>query len=289
MYSGRLGAVRFKSRLSDVTAIVGHMPVEPTTERSRRISSDVWRTLSAYVAALSSQTVPVLLVGTTAHLGVEVVAWSQGSVEAFTDLPALGNLGRQLENFNGGHLRQLLVQHKLCAPASFYPTGATFYSGRGDSVSNIDQVLVPIDFLASGVSAAVLLHEGDRLQMVPCTARRDHRPLSVVTYPHHGGCSARDVDQRPLWRRCALRRRLFQLLMKMYDGFLVFFVEPRLELVCLDGRSPLLLAGARLASPSSARSRSACARRASALAWRPPCSSQCVSSTLSPTSGTTSW
>lgn len=177
---GRLGAIRFKSRLFDVAIVVVYMPIEQSSERSRRVASDVWRVFSAYLATLAARTVPILLLDTNAHLCVEVVASPHGNIEADTDLPSWGKYGRQLENFNCGLLRQLLARHKLCAPASFFATGAKLYSGKGESVSNIDQVLAPLDFLLSVRNASVLLHEGDRLQIVPCTARRHHRPLAVT-------------------------------------------------------------------------------------------------------------
>eukprot|EP00959_Pyramimonas_sp_CCMP1952_P067550 1410035-Pyramimonas_sp.AAC.1 len=71
--AGRLGAVRFKTEMSDVTAIVGYAPVEPPGGRGRaaahKVCEKFWQHMSELLSALPARTVHIILLDVNARAG----------------------------------------------------------------------------------------------------------------------------------------------------------------------------------------------------------------------------
>eukprot|EP00959_Pyramimonas_sp_CCMP1952_P148728 3111078-Pyramimonas_sp.AAC.1 len=121
---GRLGAVRCRGKVIDMTFVVGYAPTEPHGSAKERCVQEkkckqFWKSLNSLVDTFPARTIPIFMIDANAKLGGKQESRYVGTCEPDD------------ENFNGSRMRDFLEQQELAALNTFFETGPTFYHGSG--------------------------------------------------------------------------------------------------------------------------------------------------------------
>ena len=177
-YQGRMGAVRLRRGDLDVCAIVVYMWPEPKNVAGRRRCSKLWAYLRGFVERLPARCVPILCGDFNGHVG-SVARTAVDEVPESCE--AIGPCRPELQNYNGGQLRQLLSSQHMRAENTFHDLGPTFYGGPpAFAQTRVDYICIPQSRALDVESCKVLYTKGDCLQSVAAPGRRDHSPVCLT-------------------------------------------------------------------------------------------------------------
>ena len=167
-YMGRMGAVRLRRGDCDVCVIVIYMWPEPNNVSGQRKCSRLWAYLRGFIERLPSRCVPILCGDFNGHVG----AVASSAVDEMPETcDAIGPFRPELQNYNGGQLRQLLSSQHMRAENTFHDLGPTYHGGPPYfAQTRVDYICIPQARAGDVDSCKVLYAKGDRLQSKHCGA-----------------------------------------------------------------------------------------------------------------------
>ena len=118
---------------------------------------------------------------------------------------SIGPCDAEIQNANGSIFTQFLERFHLVACNTMVSAGPTYYSGTFCTTSRIDCICVPQGWWSAKLAFRphVLLQAGDKLQLVNCARRVDHRPVGVwLTRNLQYGAEAHEPLDRDALVRC---------------------------------------------------------------------------------------
>ena len=121
-HRGRIGLVRLKSCIYDITIICAYLPPD-FSGKCRTLYLELIAILGSIINALPTRTTPVLLIDANAHMGMQ----RNGGELANTITSSHGHVEPEVENAAGTAFRKLLQTTGLFAVNTAYKTGKTFY------------------------------------------------------------------------------------------------------------------------------------------------------------------
>eukprot|EP00929_Paragymnodinium_shiwhaense_P036506 TRINITY_DN1955_c0_g1_i1.p1 TRINITY_DN1955_c0_g1~~TRINITY_DN1955_c0_g1_i1.p1 ORF type:complete len:1600 (+),score=138.99 TRINITY_DN1955_c0_g1_i1:125-4924(+) len=204
---GRVGGVRLKTASSDITVIGAYYP-PPHTQETKRLWHEVNDKVSQMIAQIPGRSVPLLLCDSNCHVG---------SVKGDDD-GTVGMHDCEREDEAGMHFREMLQAHEMALYNTFFPCGKTFFSTTGGRSTRVDYIAGPRSLITDGrvLRCRVRLYAGDRLQIIKCCRRADHRPVTArlaAKLTYHGMSSGTQWDWDALVEAAAYgseKGRVFQ-------------------------------------------------------------------------------
>jgi len=133
--TGRLGAVRLRTKHMDVCATVPYFPVDGGAHESREISSCLVEEINKNCNQLPNRCLPLVLGDVNAHVGK-----MDGLL---IDDMHIGPREVQDTNTNGRALLDICRAQRLAAVNTFVDVGPTFYGTGNNRRSRVDYILVP--------------------------------------------------------------------------------------------------------------------------------------------------
>ena len=177
--AGRLGGIRWKGSRVDLTLINVYAVANLTTEARRQKSKRVWSAANAWLNKVQTRSIPVVAGGMNAHVGF-AENWA-GEAGAQLDLdPTVGPCQPALENANAKQMIPIFRDHELSLVNTYVDTDPTFYSNDGKTTSRISYFATTRQLRPLATKTKVLTTIGDKLQLINCRERREHRPLQTV-------------------------------------------------------------------------------------------------------------
>ena len=171
--AGRGLAVRSRRLTSDITFICAYVPPQ-ASGKPHNIAVKLYDWVAQVLNKLPARTLPVLCLDANAWTGLD------GSGVALHSA-AIGPFDSAKENTNGRIFREFLERFYLVAVNTMVGAGPTYFSGTFETASRIDYICVPQGWWWSKLvqKPQVFMREGDRLQLVGCARRVDHRPVGA--------------------------------------------------------------------------------------------------------------
>ena len=170
---GRGQAVRSRRRCSDITYICAYAPPASSAGNALGVTTKLYNWIAHVLSKLPSRTSPVLCMDASARTGV-----SKDGEVAVSE--SIGPCDAEIQNANGSIFKQFLERFHLVACDTMVSAGPTYFSGTFCTSSRIDYICVPQGWWSElAFRPHVLLHEGDKLQLVNCARRVDRRPVGV--------------------------------------------------------------------------------------------------------------
>eukprot|EP00929_Paragymnodinium_shiwhaense_P067651 TRINITY_DN34018_c0_g1_i1.p1 TRINITY_DN34018_c0_g1~~TRINITY_DN34018_c0_g1_i1.p1 ORF type:complete len:394 (+),score=61.92 TRINITY_DN34018_c0_g1_i1:100-1281(+) len=173
LLKGRVAGVRLKTPKSDMTVIGAYYP-PPYTRQTKKVWHAVNDKVSEWISQVPGRSIPIVCCDANCHVG---------SVNTEDDdMSPVGVYDKENEDECGGHLREMLQSHEMSLYNTHYKCGKTFFSATGSGRSTrVDYIAGPQSLLQEQrvLRCRVRLYAGDRLQIIKCCKRADHRPVTA--------------------------------------------------------------------------------------------------------------
>eukprot|EP00929_Paragymnodinium_shiwhaense_P034293 TRINITY_DN18681_c0_g1_i3.p1 TRINITY_DN18681_c0_g1~~TRINITY_DN18681_c0_g1_i3.p1 ORF type:complete len:336 (-),score=68.56 TRINITY_DN18681_c0_g1_i3:379-1386(-) len=171
---GRVGAIRCRSNVSDITIVGLYLPPY-SSPSNKNIYHKSLQFMDNFLSSIPARSTPVICMDANARVGLQAQdgGWQSGLS------PAVGTVGTLLpENAAGTALRLAMEKQYLCLANTVVGSGSdTYYSSR--TSTRIDYIAVPQTAAAAGRIRTIntLLDDVMYLQNKPSFHPRDHVPV----------------------------------------------------------------------------------------------------------------